>query len=263
MPTWFPSFAGGLVPALALLAVTVPFVLKRMVDAAVHVGLEKAKAQFRDDTERLKAELRDESEQQKAELKADAERLKAALEADIVKARLGAGRLDRTLPKLLYLIRRAEGAVVRLLGIGWSADYTDYDLDDLEDLLKRLRVAGQERKETLELLAYNRDGGIRQVQRLHRRREVEEARQWTEKLGNFLLVETLFIPKPIRNAAWEIRKKLSEAWGVVYVGDRHPTGIEVTKHRELTKASAVEIEALQDVMQNALEPTPWDSQKPG
>ncbi len=225
--------------------------LKSSIEAGLNRSVQR-------DIEALKAENQRQLEHLKNELtrqsQLEVERQKANLQAELQKAQHTTTRLHDIYPELVQKLRVAEGAVAGLWGARRSTDLSRHDEADFAELLKRLRIPGEEREETLALLRGDKEAGIKQLERLQRRVELIDAREKINDLKNFVLLKEIYISKEVYEAHWAVIRKLSDAHVEVEVGEAHPGSGVGSQFFPLVQQASKDIPAIIDRMRSELGP---------
>jgi hypothetical protein len=211
------------------------------------------------DVERLKSELQlhgqHQLEQLRAELSARNEAMRHELQKQFLRAELATTKAQEVYPELMGRVLRAEGAIGALWGSRWVPDFKTYSTEQLTQLLKEARPAGEEEKEILDILEHSKKEGIKRIEKVLRRREVEEAKRLHVEASNYLLLQRLFINKRVRELTDEVLRTLWSAWTNVHMGEiARGEGQWHAQYQTALDAAAKKIGELEEAMRADLLP---------
>jgi hypothetical protein len=210
------------------------------------------------DVERLKADLLRQGqvqlEQLRAELSARNEAIRHEMQKQFLRAQLATTKTHEVYAKLIELVVHAEGAIRGLWG-AWATDYTTYSIEQLEQVLKGARPGGEEEEKILAILNESKREGIKRIEKVLRRRELQDARRQHTEAKNHLILNGIFVTKRVRELADDVLRELWSAWTYVHMATDAPgSGPWHEKYDTAIEAAAKKIGELEEAMQADLLP---------
>ncbi|HSP80340.1 MAG TPA: hypothetical protein VLQ93_17535, partial [Myxococcaceae bacterium] len=110
-------------------------------------------------------------------------------------------------------------------------------------------------EKTLALLRESRREGIKRIEELLRRRELESARRQHTEAKNYLILNGIFVTKRVRELANEVLRELWSAWTNVQVAmDAPGSGSWYEQYATAVEAAAKKVSELEEAMQADLLP---------
>jgi hypothetical protein len=248
--------------------------MKRALDKKVESHKIELQTQGQQQTERLKAELQLQAqreverlkaelqlqaqhqlEQLRAELSVRNETIRHEMQKQYLRAQLATTKTHEVYAKLIELVRHAEGAIGGLWGPKWVKDYTTYSVEQLEQVLKGARPGDEEEETILAILKESKREGIKGIEKVLRRRELEEAKSHHTKAKNHLILNGIFVTRRVRELADEVLRELWSAWTNVHVATDAPgSGPWHEQYSTAVEAAAKKIGELEDAMRADLLP---------
>jgi hypothetical protein len=157
--------------------------------------------------------------------------------------------------QLIKLVRHAEGAIGQWQGVRFKTDLKTLSTEQLAQLLKEARPGGEDEKEILAILEQNKEMGIKRVEQVLHRRDLEEARRKHLDATNHLILEGIFVTRRVRELAGEALRELWSAWVNVDMDTRAPgSGNWMLQYDAELAAASKKIGELEDAMRADLLP---------
>ena len=177
------------------------------------------------------------------------------MQKQYLRAQLATAKTHEVYAKLVELIRRAEGAVGGLWGGRWATNYSTYSVEELEQVVKEARPGGEEVEKILAIVRVDKKKGIKRIEEVLRRREMEEARRLCTEAKNYLVLNGIFVTVRVREIAYEVLRLLFSAWSDVQVATEAPgSGSWQKKYNEAVESAAKRLDDLESAMRADLLP---------
>ena len=189
------------------------------------------------------------------ELTSQAEHLKHDLQREMLKAQLSTTKVHAIYPVMFEKLRRAEGAVGGMTGLTFAPTFEAFDHADFERVLDGLKLPSGEKSRLLQELDQHRQTGIDELNKTMRRVDLQRARERLFRTRNFIILKSLYVSEPVKNAALEVWKVLWDAWVDLETGtDSKDFKFFKNAQKELESANTLLL-ALEAKMRDELHPS--------
>jgi hypothetical protein len=159
-------------------------------------------------------------------------------------------------PKLMQAIRRVEGVVLSpaVTGTGYLPVYTGLSAAELRKVLVDARIPEGDIGATLELFEHSPNEGVKEVEKLVRKRSISDARHTLEQERNYFILERTSMSDPVQDLASAVFRTLSDALVDLTSHFDYPDFDFLKSFRANEKKSGVEIVQLEKLVRQELQP---------